>query len=159
MPGSLAQQRALPRQPTPQNPPWRQRGRQPQRDGRFSDAGSYSGDEPRVVSFVGAQFSGSTVHFDRAVFDLGGGVESSGGVIFDSAVFSGGEVRFGGAEFSGGTVSFRGAQFSGGRVDFTTVKRRFDRPDDRPPIFSWDGKPPAGVELPELPFWSQLERG
>ena len=109
------------------------------------DRARFSGGE---VSFTGAEFSGGTVIFDGAQFS-GGEVsfcaEFSGGkVSFDGARFSGGEVSFSGAEFSGGTVIFDGAQFSGGKVDFKEAESW-----SYPPVFGWDGEPPAEVLLPD----------
>jgi uncharacterized protein YjbI with pentapeptide repeats len=95
-----------------------------------------------TVNFFDAKFSGGTVDFAGAVFSAGtvnfGSAPISGG-----AVFSGGTVNFGGAEFSGGTVNFFDAKFSGGTVDF-----RGARHWSPPPVFNWEGAPPAGVMLP-----------
>ena len=157
---------------------------------RFSFGGTVNFIHARFAggkaSFRRAEFSGGTVSFRRAVFS-GGTVsfddaEFSGGVVtFSSAKFSGGTVSFDGARFSGGTVDFgrtgfsagtvsfddagfSGAQvgfdraeFSGGRVDFARIRRW-----SHPPMFSWDGEPPAGVILPVQPIEetkSQLEQG
>ena len=87
-------------------------------------------------SFGGAQFSGGEVDFSGAKF-------TGGTVSFYGAEFSGGTVAFSGAEFSGGTVSFSGAEFTGGTVSFSEVENW-----SHPPLFDWDGKPPAGVTLP-----------
>jgi uncharacterized protein YjbI with pentapeptide repeats len=102
------------------------------------------------VGFKSAEFSGSPVHFNAAEF-------SGGAVSFFNAKFSGGAVSFDDAGFSGGAVSFDDAGFSGGTVDFARVRRW-----SHPPMFSWDGKPPAGVVLPVQPIEetkSLLERG
>ena len=152
-------------------------GRVSFRDAVFSggevsfDRAEFSGGQ---VSFDRAEFSGSQVSFDRAEFSgsqvsLGDARFSGGQVRFSSAVFSGGEVSFGsvwstsvieypgqqvpfdlarfhGAEFSGAQVSFDLAKFSGGQVSFADVGLW-----SHPPMFSWDGKPPAGVVLPVQP--------
>jgi len=97
------------------------------------EAAGFSGAQ---VSFAGAQFSGGQVRFNYARF-------SGGQVRFDAARFSGGQVRFGCAEFSGALVSFD-AQFSGGQLDFGLAKLW-----SHPPVFGWDGEPPAGVLLPD----------
>ena len=103
------------------------------------------------VSF-GAVFSGSQVSFNSADFSGGkvsfNGADFSGGqVSFGNAGFSdGGQVSFNGAWFSGGEVSFSRAVFSGGQVSFLAPERW-----SHPPIFSWDGKPPTGVVLPDQP--------
>jgi uncharacterized protein YjbI with pentapeptide repeats len=90
-----------------------------------------------TVGFRGAKFSGSTVVFHDARF-------SGGMVDFRKTAFSNSPVDFGGAEFSGGQVFFSGAEFSGGTVDF-----RNPGSWSQPPKFDWgDGKPPAGVMLP-----------
>lgn len=74
-------------------------------------------------------------------------VPSSGGTVnFNRAKFSGGKVSFDAAQFSGGEVSFSGTVFSGGEVSFAGAKDW-----SHPPIFSWEGKPPAGVVLPVQP--------
>ena len=123
-------------------------------DARFSDGivlfqdAEFSGG---TVSFGGAGFSGGTVHFGGAGFSGGevhfGGAGFSGGTVaFRGARFSGGRVDFGGAGFSGGAVDFGGAGFSGGTVGFGGAGRW-----SHPPMFSWDGKPPTGVELPGEP--------
>ncbi len=110
------------------------------------DAAVFSGGR---VTFGGAEFSGGRVTFDRAKFS-GGQVSfvhvvfSGGRVGFDRAVFSGGRVGFDLAVFSGGFVSFDAAVFSGGEVSFEHAKRW-----SHPPVFGWDGKPPAGVLLPD----------
>jgi hypothetical protein len=74
---------------------------------------------------------------------------------FDFARFSGGEVDFRDAEFSGGEVRFDFARFSGGEVDFRDAE--FSGGSHLPPMFSWDGKPPTGVVLPDQP--SEERRG
>ena len=79
------------------------------------------------------------VRFDRAVF-------SGGEVRFDRAEFSGGEVRFDHAKFSGGEVSLDRARFADGTVNFSHAAHWA-----HPPVFSWDGEPPAGVALPVQP--------
>jgi len=141
-----------------------------------------------AVSFVGARFSSGTVDFNGAEFSGGevyfDGAEFSGAAVsFDGADFSGATVSFGTfslaglpdttvnfirarlpdrvdcvrARFSGAAVSFDGAEFCGGTVDFARVRRW-----SHPPMFSWDGEPPAGVVLPVQPVKetrSQLERG
>jgi uncharacterized protein YjbI with pentapeptide repeats len=116
-----------------------------------------------TVRFDYAGFSGSAVRFDLAGFSGGtmqfGVAEFSGGLVSFSRVgFSGGEVGFRGArfsggvvdfdhaEFSGGAVGFEGAVFSGGAVRFADASRW-----SHPPMFSWDGEPPAGVVLPVQP--------
>jgi hypothetical protein len=43
-------------------------------------------------------------------------------------------------------VSFDDAEFSGGQFRFSGAGRWSD-----PPMFSWDGKPPTGVVLPDQP--------
>ncbi len=130
------------------------------------------------VNFGGAVFSGGQVDFGGAVFsggevDFGGAVFScglvrfvvarfyGGRVDFVLAVFSGGQVDFGGAVFSGGQVDFGGAVFSGSRVDFIRAEFSGGRVDFNkveswpcPPMFNWtvsgwNGKPPAGVLLPD----------
>ena len=98
------------------------------------DSAMFSGGE---VGFDGAVFSGGEVYFRDAEFSEGSIVN------FAHAVFSGGEVVFGGAVFSGGQVDFRGAEFSGGQLDFRLARRW-----SPPPMFSWDGEPPAEVMLP-----------
>jgi hypothetical protein len=55
-------------------------------------------------------------------------------------------VNFTKAAFSGAEVSFTRAAFSGGMVGFFGAKRW-----SHPPVFSWDGKPPTGVQLPAQP--------
>jgi uncharacterized protein YjbI with pentapeptide repeats len=101
-----------------------------------------------VVDFSDADFSGGTVDFSGAVFSggtvsFGGATFTGGEVEFTSAKFSGGTVVFSDAEFSGDAVSFYGAKFSGGTVNFSEVENW-----SHPPLFDWDGKPPAGVTLP-----------
>ena len=98
----------------------------------FSNAEFSSGE----VNFLVGEFSGGTVDFTNAKF-------ADGLADFSLAKFSGGRVSFSGAEFSGGTVSFTRAEFSGGLVDFSEVENW-----SHPPLFDWDGKPPAGVTLP-----------
>jgi hypothetical protein len=101
--------------------------------GDFNQAGFSGG----TVNFTGAEFSrDAVVFFHEAGF-------SGGTVNFTGAVFPGGLVFFNEAGFFGGTVDFRYAGFSGGKVDFSGARRW-----SRPPMFSWDGKPPAGVVLP-----------
>jgi uncharacterized protein YjbI with pentapeptide repeats len=100
------------------------------------------------VTFTYAKFSGSTVSFANAEVSGGtvffGKTEFPGGTVsFANAEFSGGMVFFGKTEFSGGTVAFNGAEFSGGSVDFSDASEW-----SRPPLFDWDGTPPAGVMLP-----------
>jgi hypothetical protein len=43
-------------------------------------------------------------------------------------------------------ISFDNAEFSGGQFRFSGAGRWSD-----PPMFSWDGRPPAGVVLPDQP--------
>ena len=85
--------------------------------------------------FTGVVFDGGD--FNAARF-------SGGNVLFNGAEFSGGLVSFYSAEFSGGEVSFGGAKFSGGQVTFIDTEFR-----SHPPVFGWDGEPPAGVVLPD----------
>jgi uncharacterized protein YjbI with pentapeptide repeats len=112
------------------------------------------------VDFGGAEFSGQ-VDFSGAEFAVGGRVGfryakfSGGEVEFGEAKFSGGQVDFSGAEFSRGRVGFRYAKFSGGQVDFRGAKFSGGRVDfgrrgdwSQPPVFDWEGAPPAGVMLP-----------
>lgn len=101
------------------------------------------------VYFGSAKFYGSTVDFSGARFsggevDFSFGVEFRGGTVnFSGAEFYGSEVGFIGAKFSGSTVNFSGAEFSGSTVTF-----RFPADWSEPPVFDWDGLPPARVELP-----------
>ena len=112
------------------------------------------------VYFTDTEFSGAEVHFGRAAFSGGkvsfSGAEFSGGnvdfihtefsgaeVYFTGAAFSGAEVFFGGAAFSGAEVDFGRAAFSGGSIDLED-----SRDWSHPPVFDWDGTPPAGVTLP-----------
>jgi len=91
-------------------------------------------------------WQGLNLDFTGAVIDGGdftGARFSEGIVRFNGASFVGSEVVFSGAEFSGGTVSFAGAKFSGGTVDFSGARRW-----SQPPVFDWEGGPPAGVMLP-----------
>jgi uncharacterized protein YjbI with pentapeptide repeats len=106
---------------------------------------TFSGGE---VSFLFATFSGGTAIFQQAKF-------SAGTTRFQVAAFSGSTVNFTDAEFSGGTVNFTDAKFSGGTVNFAgsefsggTVNFMWARVWSHPPIFSWKGMPPSGVELP-----------
>jgi uncharacterized protein YjbI with pentapeptide repeats len=96
-------------------------------------AADFSGGE---VSFAEAKFSGGTVIFGGARF-------SDGEIDFTRAEFSSGRVIFGAAEFSGGEIDFTRAEFSGGTVDFREPYAWL-----QPPVFDWDGAPPAGVTLP-----------
>ena len=101
----------------------------------------------RVTVDFGAEFSGATVHFNRAVFSgatvyfrfasfSGGAVDFNranfsartvyfsraeflGSKVYITADFSGGTVDFSRASFFGGTVYFFGAVFSSGTVDFS----------------------------------------
>ena len=105
----------------------------------------FSGGE---VLFNGAHFSGGTVGFSGAGFtgakvDFSGADFTGGEVVFRSAGFTGGMVNFSNALFSGGTVNFSDALFSGGTVNF-----RDPRGWSPPPVFNWEGTPPAGVMLP-----------
>ena len=109
-------------------------------DAKFSggkvvfDLTGFSGSQ---VGFVFAKFSGGQVDF--------GGVEfSAGEVSFEKAVFSAGRISFNEAEFSGSRVSFEDAIFSGGQVDFADPKLW-----SHPPVFGWNGTPPAEVVLPD----------
>ena len=86
--------------------------------------------------FTGARFPAGIVRFDGAVF-------SGGTVSFSRASFSGGTVSFDGAGFSGGSVQFGDAEFSGGTVSFNDPWKW-----SQPPVFDWEGTPPAGVMLP-----------
>jgi ribosomal protein L29 len=100
------------------------------------------------VDFSYAEFSGGTVYFHFAQFSGGmvgfGLAEFSGGTVgFAHAEFSGGMVDFAGSEFSGGDVGLFRAKFSGGEVDF-----RYPGDWSQPPVFGWEGTPPAGVMLP-----------
>jgi uncharacterized protein YjbI with pentapeptide repeats len=120
------------------------------------------------LHFNGAQFTDGQVTFSHAEFSTepmtfggtgicGGRIDSfgnpvvfsgagfvGGNVDFSDARFTSGSVIFWNARFSGGTVDFRDTEFSGGGVDFTKAKDW-----SVPPIFSWNGTPPAGVTLPE----------
>ena len=104
-----------------------------------------------TVDFGGARFAGGTVDFDHARF-AGGWVSfnyarfSGSMVSFGFTVFSGGTLDFGDARFVGGQVSFSSAVFSGGTLDFARARLW-----SHPPMFSWDGEPPAGVVLPVQP--------
>jgi uncharacterized protein YjbI with pentapeptide repeats len=132
-------------------------------DGRVDFSGAeFSG---RQVSFHGAEFSGSQVDFGGAEFsgsqvDFGGAEFSGGWVGFNHAKFFGGQVSFGvsfaRAVFSGGRVSFGSAKFSGSQVDFDHAEFSGSQVDfsgaglwSHPPVFGWDGGPPAGVLLPD----------
>jgi uncharacterized protein YjbI with pentapeptide repeats len=106
-----------------------------------------------IVSFHRTEFSGGQVSFERTKFAKGSRVRfgsamfSGGQVTFRLAEFSeGSRVAFDGAEFSGGQVSFRRTEFSGGQVRFDRVKNW-----SYTPLSDWDGKPPAGVVLPDSP--------
>ena len=122
----------------------------------FNDA-LFSGGE---IYFDGVKFSGGTVNFTEAVFsggevDFHGAVFSGGRVYFHGAVFSGGEVSFRYVEFSSGEVYFTEAEFSGGEVNFGRAKFLGGTVDfggagswSQPPVFDWEGPPPAGVVLP-----------
>jgi hypothetical protein len=84
-----------------------------------------------VIRVITAHLSGgATVSWQGLNFD------------FTGAEFSGGTVDFGGAQFSGGAVDFSRVQFSGGAVDFAKAETW-----SHPPLFDWNGKPPAGVML------------
>lgn len=89
-----------------------------------------------TVYFTFATFSNGTVYFTNATF-------SSGWADFTNAKFSGGRVDFNDARFSGGRVDFSGAVFSGGEVDFGDAGVW-----SHPPLFDWNGEPPAWVTLP-----------
>ncbi len=112
------------------------------------------------VSFYSAEFCGSEVYFGPAKFsgaEVYFGADFSGGEVdFFGAEFSGGEVDFNGAKFSGGEIDFNGAKFSGGRVEFHGAEFCGSQVDfaaaelwSHPPVFGWDGEPPAGVVLPD----------
>ncbi len=100
------------------------------------------------VHFLRGEFPGSKVRL--------GPVFSGGKVSFAGARFSGSQVSFDGARFSGGEVSFDRAEFSGGEVDFDDSKFSGSQVTfvdaelwSHPPVFGWDGEPPAGVVLPD----------
>ncbi|MFI0354285.1 pentapeptide repeat-containing protein [Actinomadura sp. 9N407] len=92
------------------------------------------------VIFIGATLSGSKVNFWGAMF-------SGGEVNFEDATFSDGQVNFIAAMFSGGEVSFGRALFTGGRVD-VAAPRAWVRPPVGIPMDA-EGRPPAGVSLPD----------
>ena len=94
-----------------------------------------------------AEFSGGTVNF--------GGSRFAGGTVdFDHARFACGWISFNYASFSGGMVSFSSAVFSGGTLDFARARQW-----SHPPMFSWGGKPPAGVVLPVQPSGETRSHG
>ena len=91
-----------------------------------------------IIRLIGAHLRpGAAVSWQSLNLDFTGAVFDGGD--FTSARFSGGTVNFSGAEFSGGMVNFSGAKFPGGTVDF-----RGPRSGSRPPLFDWEGAPPAG---------------
>jgi uncharacterized protein YjbI with pentapeptide repeats len=87
------------------------------------------------VYFLNAKFTGTKVHFYGTAF-TGGAVAFTGDV-------AGGTIDFEGAGFIRGVVDFRGAKFTGGTVDLAKA-----RVWPCPPLFDWNGGPPAGVMLP-----------
>ena len=94
------------------------------------------------MAFSGTGHFRRTDSFGNPVVFSGAGFVG-GNVDFSNARFTSGSVIFWNARFSGGTVDFRDTEFSGGGVDFTTAKDW-----SVPPVFSWNGTPPAGVHFP-----------